>query len=194
MESIDEVKLIRELKAGSISAFNELYERYFSKVYSYCLQISKSPQKAVDITQEVFLKLWEFRKSIRSVDSINPLLFKMAKNNLISAYREALNSKTYEDYVLYSQSMSDEKSSRIEYMDFLKILNQCVQELPKIEREVLLMSRKQLLKNREIAAKLGLSEQTVKNRLVSAIKHLKELLSKGGHLTVIYFILSEVLK
>ena len=193
MESVDEVRLIRELKAGSIPAFNELYERYFSKVYSYCLQISKSPQKAVDITQEVFLKLWEYRKSIRSVDSINPLLFKMAKNNLISAYREALNSKTYEDYVLYSQSMSDEKSSRIEYMDFLKILNQCVRELPKIEREVLLMSRKQLLKNKEIAAKLGLSEQTVKNRLVSAVKHLKELLRKGGHLTMLYFILHQTL-
>ena len=193
MKSVDEVRLIRELKAGSIPAFNELYERYFSKVYSYCLQISKSPQKAVDITQEVFLKLWEYRKSIRSVDSINPLLFKMAKNNLISAYREALNSKTYEDYVLYYQSMSDEKSSRIEYMDFLKILNQCVRELPKIEREVLLMSRKQLLKNKEIAAKLGLSEQTVKNRLVSAVKHLKELLRKGGHLTMLYFILHQTL-
>ncbi len=189
MESIDEVKLIRELKAGSISAFNELYERYFPKVYSYCLQISKSPHKAVDITQEVFLKLWEHRKAIRSEESINPFLFKMAKNNLISAYREALNSKTYEDYVLYSQSLYQEKSSHIEYMDFLRILNHAVMELPKNEREVLKMSRMQLMKNKEIAAQLGLSEQTVKNRLVSAVKHLRELLNKGGHLTLLYFVL-----
>lgn len=189
----DEVNLIRELKAGSIAAFDKLYDLYFSKVYSYCLQISKSPQKAVDITQEVFLKLWEHRKSIRSADSLNPFLFKVAKNKLISAYREAINSKIYEDYVLYSHSLRFEKAHRIEYVDFLKILCQCIRELPKIEREVILMSRFQLMKNQEIAKSLGLSEQTVKNRLVAGIKHLKELLDKTGYPTLLYLILSQYL-
>ena len=186
----DEINLIRDLKAGSFSAFDKLYELYFNKVYSYCLQISKSPQKAVDITQEVFLKLWEHRKSIRNADSLNPFLFKVAKNKLISAYREAINSKIYEDYVLYSHSQRSEKAQRIEYEDFLKILGQCIRELPRIEREVVLMSRFQLMKNQEIANQLGLSEQTVKNRLVAGIKHLKELLDKIGYPMLLYFLLS----
>lgn len=189
MENDNETDLIRELKEGSLRAFDALYEIYFPKVYSYCLQISKSPQTAADISQEVFMKLWEHRRRIRLCDSINPFLFKIAKNRLISAYREAVNSKIYEDYVIYSHSRQTDKQSPVEYHDFLKILNKSVNELPKLEREVIMLSRFRLMKNQEIAKYVGISEQTVKNRLVSGIKHLRELLEKYNHLVILYSLL-----
>ncbi len=84
----NETVLIAELRRGSVKAFDAFYELYFNKVYAYCLQISKSEQKAVDITQDVFLKLWETRHSIKTDRSISPYLFRIARNNLVSAYRE----------------------------------------------------------------------------------------------------------
>lgn len=189
MEEKEEAKLIHDLKGGSIMAFNSLYDIYFSKVWSYCLQISKSPQKASDITQEVFLKLWEHRRNIRSDNSLNPFLFRIAKNQLISAYREAVNSKIYEDYVMYTHSPGAVKSSSMEYKDFLKILNKSFIELPRPEREVIMLSRFRMMKNQEIAHHLGLSEQTVKNRLVSGIRHLKEILRKYDHFSLILLLI-----
>ncbi len=79
----NETILITELKKGSVKAFDALYDLYFNKVFSYCLQISKSEQKACDITQDVFLKLWETRQLIKTEKSVSPYLFRIARNQLV---------------------------------------------------------------------------------------------------------------
>lgn len=192
MDNNLETNLIVDLRKGSVKAFNALYEIYFSSVYSYCMQISKSSQKANDITQDVFLKLWENRKRIFPNSPLKPFLFKIAKNQIISAYREAVNSKIYEDYILYTNNPDTEQNHSMEYEDFKNFVIQSINDLPKIEREVVVLSRLKMMKNSEIAAKLGLSEQTIKNRLVLGIKHLKELLLKYNRLILIPYILYKI--
>lgn len=186
--------LIRDLKKGSVRAFDALYDLYFSQIYSYCLQISKSPQRAADITQDVFLKLWEHRSRIKSEESVSPFLFKTAKNRLISSYQESLKSKLYEEYILYTHSQDIDHRSNLEYRDFLIILNKALNDLPRVEREVVILSRFKLMSNKEIAKNLHLSEQTIKNRIVLGLKHLKQLLNKFGQLSIFYFPLTEIFR
>ena len=171
----NETILITELKKGSVEAFDALYELYFNKVFSYCLQISKSEQKASDITQDVFLKLWETRQSIKTEKSISPYLFRIARNQLVSAYRETVNSDIYKEYVRYNSSFDNGPQTEIEYEEFRQKVIRCLARIPESQRKVIEMSRLLSMSNKEIADRLGLSEQTVKNRLVMGMKSLRRL-------------------
>lgn len=164
--------LIEQLRRGSQKAFNILYDLYFNKVFAYCLQISKSTQKATDITQDVFLRLWETRESIKHESTISPYLFKIARNSLTDAWREVLNSENYEDYI---RMRSDEQVDiqPLEYEEFSARIYDSVEKMPPILKSVIKLSRFELLSNKEIASLLGISEQTVKNRLVIALKLLR---------------------
>ncbi len=171
----NETILITELKKGSVKAFDALYDLYFNKVFSYCLQISKSEQKACDITQDVFLKLWETRQLIKTEKSVSPYLFRIARNQLVSAYRETVNSDIYKEYIRYNSSFDNGPQTEIEYEEFRQKVIRCLAMIPESQRKVIEMSRFLSMSNKEIADKLGLSEQTVKNRLVMGMKSLRRL-------------------
>ena len=189
----NETILIKELRRGSVEAFDALYELYFNKVYAYSLQISKSEQKATDITQDVFLKLWETRQSIKTEKCISPYLFRIARNHLVSAYRETANSITYQNYVRYNNSIEYGPQPDIEYEEFLRKIRECLSKMPESQRKIVEMSRFKTMSNKEIAAALGLSEQTVKNRLVMGIKFLRDFLGEAKYVLIISSA-SEILK
>ena len=169
----NEEELVEGLRQGCADSFGRLYALYHDRVFAYCLQISKSPVKATDITQEVFMKLWETRGSIQPCRSVSPLLFRIARNRLVSEWRDVVNSANYEKYVRYHTSVGAECHSEMEYEDFVRQVENCLTKMPRTQREVVEMSRFKAMSNKEIAAQLGLSEQTVKNRLVLGLKFLR---------------------
>lgn len=180
MKNISEKVLIERLRHGSSKAFDDLYDLYFSKVYAYCLQISKSQQKAADITQDVFLKLWETRKNIKSDTTLSPYLFSIARNFLISAYRDTVNSINYEAYVRYCSDKGTHQTDRLEYSEFLHELKRCLDSMPQPQQEVLRLRRFKDMTNKQIADYLGISEQTVKNRMVMALKYIRDFLRNSS--------------
>lgn len=70
-----EPELIRELKKGSMRAFDAIYSMYFKRLYAYCFQFTKSGEDAEEIVQDVFLRLWNVRESIRQEETLRSLLF-----------------------------------------------------------------------------------------------------------------------
>lgn len=177
--NIHEKQLIRNLKKGSYDAFNNIYALYAKRLYVYCLKFTKSEEDAEEIVQDTFLKLWRNKADIRQEETVQSLLFIMAKHMLINAYRAKVNHPIFEEYVEYIQPSSVESTGyHIEYIDFVKIIDAAIQKLPVTQQEVIKMSRFHHLANKEIAQKLSLSEQTVKNQLSVGLKTLQEYLSR----------------
>lgn len=174
-----EQKLIRELKQGSYKAFEQVYQLYAKRLYAYSLQFTKGAEDAEEIVQDVFVKLWQQRESIRQQETLRSLLFIMAKHLLINAYRARVNDPVYEDYTDYIHGLTVEDTHhRAEYNEFVRKIQALLGELPVTQQKVIRLSRFQQLSNREIAEKLALSEQTVKNQLSLGLKILKEKLDK----------------
>lgn len=172
---------IKELKNGSQAAFNTLYDIYCARLYGYCYQYTKSHQDAEEIVQDVFVKLWTYKETIRDEDTILYFLFRIARNQLINNYRSKMNSPTFEEYVSYNNDSSlsvNTTTQAIEYDDFCKLIDSIRQTLPETQQKVYEYSKHQQMSNKEIAETLHLSEQTVKNQLSQALKVFKEKLSK----------------
>ena len=171
--------LIAGLKKGSKEAFDEIYRRYAGRLLAYCVQYTKCREDAEEIVQDVFVALWTNRQNIRQEESLQSLLFTISKHRVINAYRSTLNSPVYEDYVKYQNELSaGEDHHRMEYEQYVAIVRDAIRRLPSTQQRVITLSRFAQLSNKEIAERLSLSEQTVKNQLSIGLKTLRELLAK----------------
>jgi RNA polymerase sigma-70 factor (ECF subfamily) len=172
-----EESLIQSLKQGSYEAFDTIYQMYSKRLYAYSLLFTKSSEEAEDIVQDVFIRIWTNRENIRQNETLRSLLFIMAKNRLIDAYRSRLNHPVYEEFVKYAESLSvDDTHSHLEYNEFVRQLRKAISTLPPTQRKVIRLSRMQQRSIKEIAEKLSLSEQTVKNQLSLGLKSLRSKL------------------
>ncbi len=173
-----EARLIRRLKSGDVEAFASVYKLYFQRLYVYCRQFTKSAYDAEDIVQEVFTKIWSNRDSIIAESTLRGLLFTIARNYLISAYRRNINAPVYEDYLDYCNSIGREDTSAIEYAEFASRVEYIIDSLPPAQARVVRMSKLEHLSNKEISISLGINEQSVKNHLSKGMKYVRSHLSR----------------
>lgn len=167
--------LIRDLKNGSHAAFDRIYELYAGQLYCYCKRYARSAEEAEEIVQDTLVKLWNIRAEIKQENSLRALLFIISKNKLISAYRARVNHPVYKEYLsCMGVSSSDMADQGVEYADFADMFRKNLATLPATQRDVITLSRFHDLPNREIAEKLRLSEQTVKNQLSIGLKTMRE--------------------
>lgn len=184
-----EALLIHSLKNGSHEAFDKIYQMYAKRLYAYSLQFNKSPEESEEIVQEVFIKLWTNREKIRQEETLSSLLFIMAKHHLINAFRARLNHPSYEEYINYKDIvLVNDTHCQLEYQEFKKELKRALQTLPATQQNVITLSKIQQLSNKEIAEKLLLSEQTVKNQLSAGLKSLRQKLGNQYILYLLFFI------
>lgn len=176
--TIEESRLIRELKNSSTLALDEIFALYFKRLYAYCYRFTKSKEDSEEIVQDVFLRLWNIRETIQQEDTLESLLFIISKNYLINAFHKNIHSVTFENYIDYQEQFVVEDTQRLEYEDFLQQLKHAMSKLPKTQRRVIELSRFEQKTNKEIAAQLSLSEQTVKNQLSLGLKSLRSLLGE----------------
>lgn len=171
-----EPELIALLKQGSQEAFKSLYDLYARRLYAFCMEYTKSREDTEEIVQDAFVWLWRNKENIRQEATIKNLLFLRVKHFLINAWRAKVNTPIFEDYVDYINSLPADSRDHLEYMDFRDTVMSIIDQLPKTQSKVVKMSRLEGFKNKEIAEKLRLSEQTVKNALSMGLKFLKERL------------------
>ena len=171
-----ESELIALLKQGSQEAFKSLYDLYARRLYAFCMEYTKSREDTEEIVQDAFIWLWRNKDNIRQEATIKNLLFLRVKHFLINAWRARVNTPIFEDYVDYINSLPADSRDHLEYMDFQVTVMSFIDQLPKTQSKVVKMSRLEGFKNKEIAEKLRLSEQTVKNALSMGLKFLKERL------------------
>ena len=185
--------LIAGLKKGSKEAFDEIYRLYAGRLLAYCVQYTKCREDAEEIVQDVFVALWNSRRDIRQEETLRSLLFTISKHRVINAYRSTLNSPVYEDYVDYQNDLSvSEDCHPMEYEQYVRIVKDTIRRLPSTQQRVITLSRFSQLSNKEIAERLSLSEQTVKNQLSIGLKALREMLAKVLALSMAGLILNIV--
>lgn len=183
-----ESELIIQLKKGSEDAFGALYEMYARRLYAFCLEYCHSREDTEEIVQDAFIWLWKNKENLRKETSIKSILFIRAKHFLINAWRARLNSPMFEDYLDYVNQIQDESGNQLEYDEFKTKVLSIIDQLPRTQAKVVKMSKLEGFRNKEIAQKLRLSEQTVKNALSVGLKFLKEKLGAFELLVLFMFI------
>jgi len=165
--------LVSQVRNGSIQSFRILYDRYNRKVFLFSRKYLREKQDAEDVLNEVFLKIWENRHSLKTETSFQSYLFTIAYNNIRKRYlkksKEEENIRKFaSEYVL--ETSGDEE--QLDYNLFIRKLDKLAAQLPDRRKEIFLLRYRQDLKNKEIAQRLDLTEQFVKNQLSIARKYM----------------------
>ncbi len=182
-------KLVKAIRKGDHFAFDGLFNKYSMPLYSFILSILKNKHDAEEAVQDVFYKIWEKRKELDPELSFKAYLFKIALNAAKKHYRKKLQDEKYKQEIALGLNVDPTTDlSDVEYKNLLDYVDKLINLLPPSRREIFIMSKKDGMKNLEIAEKLNISEQTVKNQLVSAQKFLKAQASKSdSELNFLFF-------
>lgn len=155
--------------------FKQFFETWFDPVRNYIYYHCGDTEQATDIAQEVFLKIWEKKFDI-SDEKIKGLIYKMAREMYISAYRHTVVEKKYLESLKFEyEELSTDAGP--EYTELKERYEASLARLPETQREVFLMSRNEELKYSEIAERLGISVKAVEKRMTQALSSLRKSLN-----------------
>lgn len=176
---MSEHDLILKLKNDDRHAFDTLYDMYARRLTAFCLSYVRIIEDAEEIIQDIFVSLWKNRHSIQNTDTLYPFLSAALRNNILYYFRKKLNSPIYEEYItLRDDSHPMHESLNMEFEEFQRIILTEIEALPRSQRDAIILSKFQGMSNKEIADKLGLNIQTIKNALSVGLKNLRQRLSK----------------
>lgn len=176
--NLTDLQLIGLLKKNDEDAFAEIYRRYADSLAGFASSKLFDLEDARDIIHDVFVKLWQERGKLQVERDLKAYLFKLTRYRIVDKIRKNI---TREEYAAMVQALADRYEPGIEQQIAARELQQSIQkslaELSPRVKEIYLLSREENLSIPEIADKLQLSEQTVKNQLSAALKHLRSSLA-----------------
>ena len=177
-KSYRDTDAIASLKAGDPAAFTAIYENYSERLTGFASSKLFNLNDTRDIIHDIFVKLWEDRVNLRIERNLEAYLFAMVRHRVIDKIRKNISHERYAAMLStleVSQHPDVEHKIAVDELD--KKFRKSVDELSPRVKEIFLLSRNEELSIQEIALKLNLSEQTVKNQITYALKHLRNALT-----------------
>jgi|SRR5690606_1656111 len=161
--------------------FGKLYHHFWDGLYGHALLRTRDAQQAEDIVQELFIQFWEKRSRLDSQMNLPAYLYGMLKYKIVDFFnsnkvKPQLLDFWAEDLHNFAQQNPEELET---YHALEQLLAQELDRMPANMKQSLLLKWDEF-SIRDIAIRLGLSEQTVKNNISEGSKRLKyALLSRG---------------
>ncbi len=189
-EKLNLDKIITDLAKNNEEPIEELFDYYYPRLFNFSKSILKIESGIDDILQEVFLKIWQNRKNIKSAATFNSYIFTITRNLLLNEIRRQLNSDSLKEEVK-RRSIAPENSlsEQVEYHELKTKVDGIVNELPERQKEIFILSRNEGLSHKEIAEKLGIKTKTVEYHISLAIKELKTKIQQLGIMSLLYLYL-----
>ncbi|MBC8005773.1 MAG: RNA polymerase sigma factor [Verrucomicrobia bacterium] len=155
----------------NLKEYNQSVDLYSDNVYRFILKNIRDEQRARDIVQDTYEKLW---RNIQNVDSakVKSYLFTTAYHTMIDILRKDKRQTFMED------THVPEKTHDQQYSDLSEVLNQALNRLPEIQRTVILLRDYEGYSYKEIGEVTSLSEAQVKVYIYRARVFLKSYIGK----------------
>lgn len=184
-------QLVKRLKEGSYSAFDQLYNIYFELLYGFALNMTKSTNDAKDIVQDTFVKIWQTKENLSLDKSFKSYLFTIAKNQITDKFRHNIYQVSFEAYIA-SDSFQEKAVNNIEqnifYDEFLFKLNRAKKQMTPQQEKIFSLCKEQGHSITETAKLLNLSEKTIRNTLSLALNIVKIELGYLATIFPVFFI------
>jgi RNA polymerase sigma-70 factor (family 1) len=173
-------QLLLLLAGSDQQAFTELYKRYHAGIYSYQLAFVKITSIAEDLTQEVFLKIWEARQRLQVHTSFAAYIYRASRNSAIDFMKKiAADRELRNQIILHMQSCFPENSSSpLQAKEYRYLYKQAIDSLSQQQRTVFLLCREEGKTYEEVAGLLGISRHTVKEHMSKSLRSLRNFLSE----------------
>ncbi len=187
VKSLTDVELIEKAISGREAGFEELVNRYQRQITSYIYRMLNNYDASLDVTQEVFIKVYNSLEKYSSDYKFSTWLYRIAHNAAIdymrrnSVYQQSLDVESQDgSYQIQIESQQPNPEQERERSEWRTEIESVVKCLPTVYRELILLRHAQDLSYDEIAEVTGLPLGTVKNRLFRAREMMREIFVERG--------------
>ncbi|MEO8961155.1 MAG: sigma-70 family RNA polymerase sigma factor [Ginsengibacter sp.] len=186
---LNEQLLLSKISEGDEKAFEISFKLIYTHLNDFVFRITESKQVTQEIVQDVYLKIWTNRSTLKDINSVKSYLTVIARNHTFNYLKKIASEKKKEknwvDMVINEASHSiSEESNDTNFRDFL---DSAVELLPVQQKKVYILAFRNGLKQKQIAFELGISHETVKKHMLLAKRFLKKQL---GNISVSIIFLS----
>jgi RNA polymerase sigma-70 factor (family 1) len=182
--------ILKRFKEGDPDAFDQIFEKYYRKVYTFFLRNLRNKEDSEGAVQDVFYNLWKDRAKLNEVKDVEAWIFTISLNIIRKHFRRLAMERKHLSQFTDQFGVSDYSTvAEIEYKDLLEKTGKIIENLPPSQKTIFLLSREEAMSNFEISRKLNISIRTVDNQLSRAKSFLRKALVDGSILTLLYFCL-----
>lgn len=171
---------LNSLKLGDNKAFEAIFRKYNKRVYNFVVSTLYDKDIAEDITQSVFLSIWEHRENIDPSRNFQAYVFTIAKNMVYRHTENMLRNYRFEEYVRSHVIHNDTShEERIDAGMLEDEIMRMIEQLPEARKRIFIMSFKEELTNKEIAEQLSISPKTVDTQIRRSLDFIRKNLKSG---------------
>ncbi len=187
MDKAEERQLIEQIKQGEKESFKELVDNYKKPLYYFCYRLCRNHADAEDLSQEVFIKVYQKINQFREEAKIQTWIYQIARNAFIDKKRRKIfiinetNHPEIESKVDTAMMQSQENDRgpdrQTESSIMQEHIDMAMQKLSEKEKTAFILKHHEGLAIKEIAAIFKTSDGTVKSHLFRAVQKLQTALS-----------------
>ncbi len=188
---MNEAELFAGLAKGDEQAFEAIYRHYTRRLFPYVQKLLKTPELSEELIQDIFVQIWMNRHVFAHVEYPASYLFSIANRQALKYLKKvASDARILKKIMDGSEPYSNETEEQIILRESVEAINLAVAQLPDQRRLIWELSRNEGLSHDQIAERLSISKNTVKNQMVQALKHVRNFIDRrAGVLSVSIIIL-----
>jgi RNA polymerase sigma-70 factor (ECF subfamily) len=181
-------ELLNRFKKGDHTAFETIFERYSKQLYQFSFSYLKSEEAAEDIVQEVFIKIWNNRRELKTDTSFQSYLFTITLNSIRKYFNQLSRLNTLKHDILFdSTGLKPDFDDRSDYQFILDKMEELIRQMPEKRREVFVKKKIEEKSLKEISEELNITTKTVEYHITEAMKFLKSEFEKLQVQGLIFF-------
>jgi len=179
--NLEETEMISRCQQGDQEALKEIFDKYHKKVYRIAYGVVRQREEALDIVQEVFIKLFHSIKNFKGRSHFYTYLYRMVMNTAIDHARktgkQAISSLDQEGSFQPSDDLEKGPERILLQKELEERVKSAMDKLPAEQRAALIFRDVEGLSYQEMAEAMGCSIGTVMSRLHYGRKRIQELLA-----------------
>jgi len=190
LPAYDERELCIRIADGDEQAFAEVYYKYVALLFPYLSSLTKSESAAEEIIQNSMLRIWLNRDKLVEIENLRGWIFRIASNEAKNHFKKVATfnrvKDNYEDELMRPSVSTDTENTAFEIK---RIVGNAIDRLSPQRKKIYKLNREDGMKVSEIAEALGLSPETVKKHLYTALEQIREELKQNGYTLSVFLLL-----
>jgi RNA polymerase sigma factor (sigma-70 family) len=164
------------IRNGDHATFIEVYELMHARVFRFFLKRVYFHDTAKDLTQQCFIKLWQYRGSLSPEHSLEKQLFITARGLLINHIKKEATQKKLKAGMVRQLPAEAEAGGDL-LLERTDELNKAIGGLPPVRKRVIILKTFYGRSNKEIAQQLQISVKTVEDHVTKAFRHIRQVIA-----------------
>ena len=167
-------------------AYNELFLHFYPSLQQFAFSILKSKQLSEEAVSDVFIKIWENRKTLHTITNLKFYLFTSTRNTALNYLKKQKGRQNLlpDDYWVELNSVFFDPEQLMITAEMIRKIQEAVQSLPPRCKLIFKLVKEEELKYREVAELLNLSVKTVENQMTIALKKIGSAIGFDIHRAV----------